>query len=121
MYAQPQDVAAGFRELSGDETKKAESLLSEASVIIDAYSENATDENKKVVSCRMVRRALGEKEDSIPIGASQFSQSALGYGQSFTFGSGSSGELYLDKIDKKLLGFGDRIGFAGPLNDLEDT
>ena len=31
---------------------------------------------------------------------------------------GSSGELYLSKLEKKLLGVGDKIGAHSPLEDL---
>ena len=43
---------------------------------------------------------------------------ALGYSQSWTMGSGSSGELYLSKLEKKLLGVGSKIGARSPLEDL---
>ena len=49
------------------------------------------------------------------MGASQGSMSALGYSQSWTIGSGgSTGELYLAKTDKILLGMGNQIGAYSP-------
>lgn len=42
------------------------------------------------------------------------------YSQSWTMGSGSAGELYLSKLEKKLLGVGDRIGACSPLEGLCD-
>lgn len=121
-YATYEDVQRGFRQLDSDEQDKATALLDEAAVIIDAYaSSRATDDAKKVVSVRLVRRALGDDGgQGIPIGASQGTVSAMGYSQSFTFGSGSSGELYLSKLDKKLLGVSGSIGSHSPLEDLGD-
>ena len=43
---------------------------------------------------------------------------ALGYTQSWTMNGGSSGELYLSKLEKRLLGCGDRIGARSPVEGL---
>ena len=119
IYATVSDVEAGFRELTTDEEAICNALLKEAAVIIDAYNINASDSAKKVVSCRMVRRALGDGEGSqaLPIGATQGSIAAGGYSQSWTISGGSTGELYLGKIEKRLLGVGNMIGSHSPLED----
>lgn len=117
-YATVEEVEAGFRTLTSDEKSVCSQLLDEAAVIIDAYNEDAGESAKDVVSCRMVRRALGDGMASVPMGASQGSVSALGYSQSWTMTNGSSGELYLGKIEKKLLGVGDRIGSYSPIESL---
>lgn len=119
-YAEVFDVEAGFRALSKDEQARCAALLSEAAIIIDAYNPDADADTKRVVSCRMVRRPLGDGEDgvSFPMGATQGTATALGYSQSWTMGSGSSGELYLSKLEKKLLGVGSKIGARSPLEDL---
>lgn len=115
-YATAEELEAGFRALSDDERSKAKALLKEAAIVIDAYNEDADLDAKKLVSCRMVRRSLGDGQSSFPMGATQGSMSAGGYTQSWTVGSGgSSGELYLNKLEKKLLGLGDRIGARSPL------
>jgi hypothetical protein len=45
--------------------------------------------------------------------------SALGYSQSWTMGAtGSTGELYLNRMDKKLLGAGNAIGSYSPIQEL---
>ena len=89
-YATVADVQAGLtRTLSTAEQTVCQELLEEAAVIIDAYNADAEDDSKKVVSCRMVRRAIGDGGGSIPMGATQASQSGLGYSESFTFGIGS--------------------------------
>lgn len=119
-YATIDDVQARMtRTLSLDEQTVCKALLADAAVIIDAYNDSASDDAKEVVSCRMVIRALGDgTEQGIPMGASQGSMSALGYSQSWTLGAGAAGELYLGKLDKKLLGGGDKIGSYGPVESL---
>lgn len=62
LYAEVQDVEAGFRALSRDEQTQCAALLSEAAVIIDSYNPDAGEDAKKLVSCRMVRRQLGESD-----------------------------------------------------------
>ena len=120
LYAEVQDVEAGFRALSKEEQTRCVALLSEAAIIIDAYNPDADADTKRVVSCRMVRRPLGDGEDgvSFPMGATQGTATALGYSQSWTMSGGSSGELYLSKLEKKLLGVGSRVGARSPLEDL---
>ena len=117
-YATVQDVAAGFRPLTASEQTIASQLLVEAAIIIDAYNSLASADAKNVVSCRMVRRSIGSSGD-VPVGASQGSMSALGYSQSWTMGAtGSTGELYLNRMDKKLLGAGNAIGSYSPIQEL---
>ncbi len=121
MYATIEDVLARTtRTFTDTEKTVAEALLEDAAVIIDAYNASASEEAKKVVSCNMVIRAIGDGDTTFPIGSTQGSMSALGYSQSFTMGSGSTGELYLTKIDKKLLGAGNKIGFVSVLEDEDD-
>lgn len=94
-------------------------LLDDAAVLIDAYAPTADAEIKKVVSCRMVSRAIGDGTDSgIPAGASQGSMSALGYSQSWTMAGGSTGEVYISKTERKMLGVGDRIGSYSPVEEM---
>lgn len=120
-YASTEKVEAGFRVLSESEKAVCRALLDEAAVIIDSVAENAPVTAKCLVSCRMVRRAIGDA-GLIPMGATQGTTSALGYSQSVTFGSnGSSGELYISRLEKSLLRRGNRIGFASPLGgDCDD-
>ena len=120
-YATVQDVENRMtRTLTADEESVCATLLDDVAVLIDAYNEGASDGAKKIVSCRVVIRALGDGGDTgIPVGASQGSMSALGYSQSWTIGAnGSVGEVYLGKTDKKLLGVGDSIGSYSPTQEL---
>lgn len=118
-YATVQDVMARTtRSFTAEETNVITALLEDAAILIDAYKSEAVESQKKVVSCRMVLRAMGTDND-IPMGATQGSMSGLGYSQSWTIGTGGSvGELYLSKTDKQLLGGGNSIGSKSPLEDL---
>lgn len=123
-YAASSDVEEGFRTLTSEEQNRAEVLLKEAAIIVDAYNQAASEDAKRLVSCRMVRRQLGTGDGgdiTFPMGSTQGSMSAMGYSQSWTMGSGSVGELYLSKLDKKLLGVGNRIGSHSPLEDMTDA
>ena len=120
-YATVADVQARMsRTMSSDEETMCATMLEDAAVIIDVYNINAAADAKKVVSCRIVIRALGDGSDSgVPTGATQGSQSALGYTQSWTISSGgAAGEMYLSKLDRKLLGCSDKIGSYSPVQEL---
>ena len=120
-YATVEDVQARMtRDLSTDEQTVCSTLLDDVAVMIDGYNSEASADAKKIVSCRVVIRALGDGETSgIPTGATQGSMSGLGYSQSWTISSGGSvGELYLGKADKQLLGYGNKIGSYSPIQEL---
>lgn len=119
-YATVQDVQDRMtRELTETEQEVVSKLLDDSAVIIDSYNANATADAKQVVSCRMVIRAIGADSDGVPMGATQGSMSGLGYSQSWTIGTGGSvGELYLGKLEKKLLGCGNQIGLYSPVQEL---
>ena len=120
-YAEVSDVETGFRPLDAEEKTRCDALLEEASIVIDAYNAGADADRKKLVSCRMVRRQLGVDSQSaalFPAGASQGTVSALGYSQSWTMSGGAVGELYLSKLEKRLLGVGNKIGAYSPLEGM---
>ena len=119
-YATVSDVQARMsRQMSASEQSVCSNMLDDAAVIIDAYNSAAEIETKNLVSVRMVTRAIGDGTDAgIPMGATQGSMSALGYSQSWTIGSGTAGELYLGKLEKKLLGCGNKIGSYSPVEAL---
>lgn len=118
-YATVAEVEAGFRNLDTEEETICTALLDEAAIIIDAYNSSASADRKKLVSCRMVRRAIGDGDtQSVPMGATQGSMSALGYSQSWTISNGSAGQLYLEKLEKKLLGVDNNIGSYSPVQEL---
>lgn len=119
-YATVEDVQARMpRLMSESEQAICSTLLDDAAVIIDSFNSAALNDVKLIVSCRMVIRQLGDGEASdIPIGATQGSMAGLGYSQSWTIGSGSTGELYLSKLDKQMLGGGNKIGSYSPTQEL---
>lgn len=118
-YATYSDVEARLNKIfSTDEINICETLLDDAAVIIDSYNEDAELSKKKVVSCRMVVRAISNIDVDVPIGATQGSMSALGYSQSWTMSNGSTGELYLSKLDKNILGGSNKIGSGSPVEEL---
>ena len=119
-YATVADVQARMsRAMTADEQATCGTLLDDAAIMIDSIAESASEDAKKIVSCRMVIRALGDGGvNTIPTGATQGSMSGLGYSQSWTLSGGSTGELYLSKADRQLLGTGNRIGSYSPVQEL---
>ena len=119
-YATAEDVQRRMvKPLSDDQMDVCAALLDDAGVLIDAIAPNESDEANATVSCSMVIRAMGSQGDlTVPTGATQGSASALGYSQSWTFGNGATGELYLSRTEKRLLGVGNRIGSYSPVEEL---
>lgn len=120
-YATIEDIEArSGMAITEDKIKICETLISDCAVMIDAVNECASAEIKCIVTCNMVLRALHNSADSnIPIGATQGTMSGLGYSQSWTIsGGGSNGELYFSKSDKRLLGYGNKIGSSNPLGGM---
>ena len=119
-YATVSDVQSRMtRTMDQAEEATCATLLDDAAVMIDAYNYNARSNAKKVVSCRMVVRALGDGDSNgFPIGATQGSMSGLGYSQSWTNSAGTNAELYLGRTEKKLLGVGNSIGSYSPVEEL---
>ena len=121
-YATVADVQARMTHaMTEQEQAICATLLEDAGVLIDTVTPQASGDAAKVVSCRMVQRAMGDLDggNQVPMGATQGSMSALGYSQSWTFGStGGTGELYLSKLEKQLLGLGNQVGSYSPVQAL---
>ena len=122
-YATVTDVENRMvRTLSEREQTVVTNLLDDAAILIDRYKASAPDDAKKIVSCRMVIRAVGDGSSEIPAGATQGTISALGYSQTWTMGNNASvGQLYLDRTDKAMLGGGSKIGSYSPVEELART
>lgn len=104
--------------LSADQQTVCAALLDDVAILIDTYNNEASEDTKKVVSCRVVARALGDGSTSIPVGATQGTVSALGYSQSWTIGgNGATGEIYLTRAEKRMLGVGNKIGSWSPIQE----
>ena len=119
-YATVQDVEDRTpHTFTADEEAVIGTLLDDAAVMIDAYRSAASADAKKVVSCRMVLRIVGDDGSTFPVGASQGSMTAGVYTQSWTMGSGGgTGELYLSKQDKLTLGGSNLIGSYSPTEEM---
>lgn len=119
-YATVEDVEARVtRDLTADEKVVCSTLLDDAALMIDGIAADADADAKKVVSCRMVLRSLVDGSTGVPVGATQGSMSGLGYSQSWTIGSGgATGELYVSKSDRRILGLGNAIGSYSPTQEL---
>ena len=121
-YATVADVQARMSHaMTQDEQQICATMLDDAAVVIDSFAPDAATDSKKLVSCRMVIRAMGDFDSGsqIPTGATQGSMSALGYSQTWTFGTtGATGELYLTKLERQLLGLGNKIGSYSPVQEL---
>ena len=122
-YATVNDVQARMATtMSDSQFTVCSVMLDDAAVLIDAWNSSASEDAKLVVSCSMVIRALGSTgQVGVPLGATQGSASALGYSQSWTLSNGGTGELYLSKTEKKLLGASNRIGSYSPLEEFGEV
>ncbi|MDO4490726.1 MAG: hypothetical protein Q4B85_06650 [Lachnospiraceae bacterium] len=111
-YATVEDLRRRSRRaISADEEALYETALEDVAVLIDQVNEHASIEAKRIVSCKVVLRAISEDVDSgIPAGATQGSMSGMGYAQSWTISCGSVGEMYLTKVEKQMLGIKGKIG-----------
>ena len=65
------------KHLETSEMERCDALLEDTAIIIDAYNAKASLDAKRLVSCNMVIRAIGNRDESIPIGATQGTMSAL--------------------------------------------
>lgn len=106
-FAAVTDVEARWRELTVAEKSRAAVLLEDAAAMLTALvAFDTTDatyaEPLKVVSCNMVIRAMSASESDL-YGVSQTSMTAGSYSQSWSY-SNPSGDMYLTKLDKRLLG-----------------
>lgn len=120
VYATVQDVEDRWRPLSAADAARAAVLLEDAAVEIDSAcppTDPLTDaEARLIVSCRMVKRAMatpggvdGVGVESVQAGAGPFQQT-----QRFV---NPSGDLYLTKADRRLLGCGDQVAFTVPMGN----
>ena len=114
-YATYEDVEARWRPLSTDEQERCSTLLDDAAAILDSIvkvdeSDDAQAELLKVVSCNMVIRAMSAAADTF--GVTQSSMTAGPYTQSWSY-SNPSGDMYLTKTEKHLLGISS--GYIGSI------
>lgn len=115
-FATVSDIEARWRVLSDEETSRASVLLDDASAMLSALvavdeSDAGQRELLRSVCCSMVIRAMAATSADI-YGVSQASMTAGAYTQSWSY-SNPSGDMYLTKMEKKLLGIG--AGYIGSI------
>lgn len=105
------DDPDALAEVLMDATRLVASALDRAGIAYADPSDEFSDRLMQV--CRsMAYRAMGCGEPSVPAGATQYSQGAGGYTESYTLGN-PYGEVYMSKSERRMLGLdGARIGFS---------
>lgn len=106
-FADVSDVAARWRALDANEQEKASVLLCDASAMLSKLVDVDFDDARqmailKSVCCSMVIRAMSASQ-SDTFGLSQTTMTAGPYSQSASFAN-PSGDMYLTKMERKLLG-----------------
>lgn len=105
-YATVEDLEQRWRKIVDDERPRVEALLWDAAVEIDAIAPRPAEmtdadwATRKVVSCRMVKRAI--QQEDVGSGVEQLSQTAGPFGIQTRFAN-PTGDLYLTKADRRLL------------------
>lgn len=121
-YATVSDLESRWRTLSDSEKVTATARLDDAAVILDAYcppSDPVTDQEaavRKIVSCDMVKRSMAAGDVSGGIGVTSLQQGAGPYQGTMQFAN-PSGDMYLTKGDKRLLGCGVQAAFTVSMTD----
>ena len=115
-FATVDDLQARWRVLSEPEQERAAVLLEDASVMLSSLvaidSEDPYQADLlKVVCCSMVQRSMMASEQDA-FGVTQQTVSADIYSRSMTFAN-PSGDMYLTRNEKKLLGIG--TGYIGSI------
>lgn len=117
MYAEVTDLEARWRTLTPGEKNLAEVLLQDSAVRLDSLcppSDPATEHElsvRLIVSCEMVKRAMSSPGG---VGISSTQQGAGPYQQTIQYAN-PTGDIYLTKADKALLGCGTQAAFTVPM------
>ena len=106
-YATIDDLELRWRPLTADESARAQALLDDAALMLDAVLSAASIQDVEegalvAVSCNMVRRAMA-LSDSGMYGVSQGTVSADIYSQTMTYAN-PTGDMYLTGNEKRMLG-----------------
>lgn len=108
-FATVADLEAGWRTLTASEQNRAETLLGRASTILSsAVDVVAGDETQAEllmsICCSMVQRAMSVGD---AFGVTQQTQTAGSFSHSTSYAN-PTGDLYLTKQERQLLGIGGR-------------
>ena len=120
-FATYQDIEERWRTLTADEQTRAIALLDDASAMLTALVRiDTTDQQQaallKQVSCSMVIRSLVAFASSA-FGVDQMQASMGPFGQTVHYAN-PSGDMYLTKLEKQLLGI---VGGSGKGRILNPT
>lgn len=112
-FATYEDVEGRWRTLTADEQAKVTTLLEDAAtVLIGLVTVDESDEKQadalKLVSCNMVIRSMVASASSA-FGVDELSATMGPFGQTAHF-SNPNGDMYLTKLEKKLLHIGSGKG-----------
>lgn len=115
-YATVSDIESRWRALNEAEQSRASVLIDDASAMLTALVNVDSDDQEqaqllKQVCCSMVIRAMSATETDA-FGASQMSMTAGPYSQSWSY-SNPTGDMYLTKLEKRLLGI--TSGYIGTI------
>lgn len=118
-FAQVSDLEARWRTLSEAEQDQADVLLEDASAILASMVEipehdDGYPELLSIVTCNMVQRAMSSTAADT-YGVTQASMTAGPYTQSWSY-SNPSGDMYLTKMEKKMLGI--TSGYIGSIRPM---
>lgn len=112
VYATVEDIEAGWRTLTDEERLAAEQGIEDASVILETLltrrgiDPTTVDQDvARIVTRNMVRRSLPDPESvaTVPDGVKSQQISVDIFQRSLTFAS-PTGEVYLTKLEKTMLG-----------------
>lgn len=116
-YADVIDLEDRWRTLSESEKARAEVLLGDAAVRLDALCPPSGPptvaglEARKIVSCEMVKRAMATPGGVDGMGVTSVQAGAGPFQQTQQF-SNPTGDLYVTKGDRALLGCGGQVAYT---------
>lgn len=124
-FASTDDLAKRWRPLTEAEKTTAEVLLQDASVEVRSALKRAgidtTDDfdadAAKIVVCGMVKRSMIAGDNSPGVTTAQ--ETAGPFSRSFTYAN-PTGDLYMTKREKQLLGIGLQAAFTIPIGRADE-
>lgn len=122
VYATVSDLESRWRTLTAPEKTRAGVLLEDAAVRLDVAcppTDPPTEAElsvRLIVSCEMVKRAMATPGGLEGIGVSSVQAGAGPFQQTHQF-TNPTGDLYLTKGDRALLGCGAQVAFTVPMAD----
>lgn len=117
VYADVTDLEARWRTLTPTEEARAGVLLGDAAVRLDAWCPPSVVPTSQelqarlIVSCEMVKRAMAAPAGAPDMGVSSVQSGAGPFQQTLQF-SNPTGDLYLTKAERSLLGCGAQEAFT---------